>query len=68
MEEKQDSCSVEKTLFLSNIVFHEIEKLKTMKDSFKSAKHEKREILRAIGCIIDNTIDAIPIEDAKKIL
>ena len=55
-------------MFLSNVVFHEIEKLKTMKDNFRGHQHEKREILRTIECIIDNTVDIIPIHDAKKIL
>lgn len=60
--------SLDKTLFLSNVVFHEIEKLKTMKNNLRDSKQEKREIIRSMECIIDNTVDIIPISDAKRIL
>lgn len=39
-----------------------------MKSHFKNEKVEKREMLRSIECIIDNTIDILPLDEAKKIL
>jgi hypothetical protein len=68
VEENSKRYSVDHTKFLSKLTYHEIEKLNNMRSHFKDEHTEKREFLRTIECIIDNTVDLLNLEDAKKIL
>lgn len=68
MENLTHEYSIKKTKTLGKLVKSEITKLKMLKKIKKSKEQEKRECIRSLESILENTLDLMSSEDAKAFL